>query len=121
MATVIPDSLSPPVDLVESPGVLFNYPDADVVLRSRGSQMFRVLKLYIIQSSSVLGELIQAPSDTSGAANSASAPTRLPEVQLSESSTILSSLLTFIFPVTPVLPSTLKEIMEVLRLPENTR
>ncbi|KAF8262673.1 hypothetical protein EI94DRAFT_663142 [Lactarius quietus] len=38
----------------------------------------------------------------------------LPEVQLSESSTILSSLLTFIFPETPILPSTLEETMELL-------
>jgi hypothetical protein len=114
MATITPDSPSPPADLVESSEVLFDYPDADVVLRSHGSQTFWVLKLYIIKSSSVLGELIQAASDISGLANSKSAPTRLPEVQLSESSTILSSLLTFIFPVTPILPSTLEETMELL-------
>ncbi len=114
MATVIPDSPSPPADLVESSKVLFDYPDADVVLRSRDSQTFRVLKLYIIKSSTVLGDLIQAASDTSDAANLASAQTQLPEVQLSESSAILFSLLTFVFPVTPVLPSTLDETMELL-------
>ncbi|SRR6266702_560546 len=114
MATVIPDSPSLPADLVESSKVLFNDPDADVVLRSRDSQTFRVLKLYIIRSSTVLGDLIQAASDTSDSANSASAQIQLPEVRLSESSAILSSLLTFIFPVTPVLPLTLEEMMELL-------
>ncbi|KAI9450611.1 hypothetical protein BJY52DRAFT_1191703 [Lactarius psammicola] len=117
MATVIPDSPMPPADpqVVESSEVLFDYPNADIVLYSRDSQMFRVLKLYIIESSSVLERLvIQAASDTSGAASSASTQTRLPEVHLSESSAILSSLLTFIFPVFPIPPSTLEEKMELL-------
>ncbi|KAH9018776.1 hypothetical protein EDB83DRAFT_172749 [Lactarius deliciosus] len=84
-----------------------------VVLRSRDSQTFRVLKLYIIRGSTVLGDLIRATSGSSGAAN-ISNNEELPEVQLSDSSTILSSLLTFIFPVPPVLPSTLEESMELL-------
>ena len=111
MATVIPDSAS---YLVESSEILFDDPNADVVLRSRDSQMFRVLKLYIIKSSPALGELIRAALITSGTANSETAPAQLPEVQLSENSSILSSLLTFIFPVTPVLPSTLEEMMDLL-------
>ncbi|KAI9441847.1 hypothetical protein H4582DRAFT_1935393 [Lactarius indigo] len=118
MITVIPDSpqASPSAvaELVESSKVLFDYPNADVVLRSRDSQTFRVLKLYLIKSSTVLGDLIQAETDTSDTSNSESTQTRLPEVQLPESSAILSSLLTFIFPVNPVLPSTLRETMELL-------
>ena len=115
MATVISNSPPPPVHPnVESIEALFDYPDADVVLRSRDSQTFRVLKLFIIKSSSVLSGLIQAASDTSVADDSASGQIRLPEVQLSESSTILSCLLTFIFPVTLILPSTLEETMELL-------
>ena len=115
--TVIPDSptlLPPPADPVEPSEVLFDYPGADVAIRSRDSRMFRVLKLYVMNSSSVLGELIQAACETSGAAISASAQIRLPEVQISESSAILSSLLSFIFPVTLILPSTLGESMELL-------
>ena len=117
MATDIPDSPSPPTGLAESSNVLFDDPDADVVLRSRDFQTFRVLKLYIIKSSSVLAELIPDapdPSGTASSANSGSHTPLLPEVQLPESSTILSSLLTFVFPVIPVLPSTLEETMEVL-------
>ncbi|KAH9174337.1 hypothetical protein EDB89DRAFT_2228136 [Lactarius sanguifluus] len=115
MAAVIQDPPSPPAGFVESSKILFDYPDADVVLRSHDFQMFRrVPKLYITNSSNVLGELIQAAPDTSDATDSASVQTRLPEVQLSERSAILSSLLTFIFPVNPVLPSNIEETMELL-------
>ena len=118
MATVIPDppspSPSPLADSVESSKVLFDDPDADVILRSRDLQTFRVLKLYIIRSSTVLGDLIRVATDTSGTANVASNEEQLPEVKLSEYGAILSSLLTFIYPVTPVLPSTLEETMELL-------
>ncbi|KAH9020935.1 hypothetical protein EDB85DRAFT_441518 [Lactarius pseudohatsudake] len=120
MATVTPDPPALPADLVEvEPSVepfqvLFDYPGADVVLRSRDSRTFRVLRLYIINSSSVLGELIQAQFDVSDAAASESAQTQLPEVHLPVSSAILSSLLTFIFPVIPTLPSTPEETMELL-------
>ncbi|KAH9024486.1 hypothetical protein EDB83DRAFT_2527196 [Lactarius deliciosus] len=113
MATVPPDTSYPQPDPDEPPHILFDDPDADVVLLSGDSQTFRVLKLFIIRSSTVLGKLIQAASK-SGAANSASAGTRLPEVQLSDSSAILSCLLTFIFPVPSVLPSSLDEKMELL-------
>ena len=115
MATVTLDSPSPQAnpEPVESSNPLFDDPEADVVLRSRDSHTFRVLKLYIIRSSTVLGDLIQAASDTSGT-NSSRSEERLPEVQLYDSDTILSSLLTFIFPVPPVLPSTLEETMELL-------
>ncbi len=116
MATISPDSPSLQADPepIASSNALFDDPEADVVLRSRDSQIFRVLKLYIIRSSTVLGDLIRAASDSSGAANVDSKEERLPEVQLYDSSTILSSLLTFIFPLPPLLPSTLEETIELL-------
>ncbi len=116
MATVPPDTSGsyPRTDPDESPQVLFDDPDTDIILRSGDSQIFRVLKLCIIRNSTVLGELIRTASNTSGAANSASDETRLPEVQLSDSGTILSCLLTFIFPVPSILPSSLDEKMELL-------
>lgn len=107
-------SPSPTADLAESSKVTFDDPDADVVLRCRDSQAFRVLKLYIIKSSSVLAELIRDACDPSGVASSTNAQAQLPEVQLPEYSAIISSLLTFVFPVTPVVPSTLEETMELL-------
>ena len=117
MAAITPDSPSPQAnpETVESINPLFNDPEADVVLRSRDSHTFRVIKLYIIETSTVLGDLIRAASDSDTSnGNVARNEERLPEVQLCESGTILSSLLTFIFPVPPVLPSTLEEAMELL-------
>ena len=117
MAAITPDSPSPQAnpETVESINPLFNDPEADVVLRSRDSHTFRVIKLYIIKTSTVLGDLIRAASDSDTSnGNVARNEERLPEVQLCESGTILSSLLTFIFPVPPVLPSTLEETMELL-------
>ncbi len=120
-------------DSNELPDVLFDDPNADVVLHSDDGHSFRVLKLYIIRCSTILGELIQAASDSFGAANPASADSeeqlprnesrpkkkrkiQLPEVQLSDRGTILSCLLTFIFPVPSVLPSSLEEEMELLSI-----
>ena len=114
MATVPSDTSYPRAHPDESSQVLFDDPDADVILRSGDYQTFRVLKLYIIRSSTVLEELIRTASNASGATNFASAGARLPEVQLSDSGTILSCLLTFIFPVPSVLPSSLEEKMKLL-------
>ena len=85
-------------------------PDADVILCSREHRKFRVLKLYVTKVSPVLRELIQSAS-TSHAANRASS---LPSVQLSDSGVILSSLLTLILPMFPVLPSTLENTIVLL-------
>lgn len=116
MTAITPSSPSPQADPdpVGPSNALFDDPEADVVLLSRDGQKFRVVKHYIIRSSTVLSDLIRAASDTSGTATVASNEERLPEVQLYVSSTILSSLLTFIFPILPVLPSTLEETMELL-------
>jgi len=91
--------------------LLFEFRGADFILRSHDSHHFRVPKSYIVNSSPVLDELIKdaldAPDATLGEAH-------LPVVQLPESGEILHSLLTFIFPATPILPSTPEKIMELL-------
>ena len=104
--------------------LLFDYPEADVVLRSSDSHEFRVLKLYIIHSSPILGEkLLLPPSprpEPSASAISvessiegtvANAPCI---IQLPIEGAIIFSLLTYIFPVPPVLPSSVETIMELL-------
>ena len=68
-------------------------------------------KSYIVNSSPVLDELIQRALDTP---NDVHSETPLPVVQLNESGDILHSLLTFIFPVTPLVPSTTEKVMELL-------
>jgi hypothetical protein len=88
--------------------ILFDFPGADIILRSHDSYHFRVPKAYIFNSSPVLGEIIQRTLD------SATPEAPLPVVQLPEGSEIILCLLTFIFPVTSPLPSALDKTMEVL-------
>ena len=90
---------------------LFDFPGADIILRSSDSYHLQVPKTYIFNSSPVLGKLIRAALDSSGNANP---ETLFPVVQLPESGKILRCLFTFNFPVDPLLPSIPEEIMELL-------
>jgi hypothetical protein len=85
-------------------------PDADIILRSCDHHEFRVLKLHLTKISPVLREPIQSASSP----HIANATSSLPSIQLSDSATTLSSLLTFILPMLPVLPSTLEHTMILL-------
>ena len=91
--------------------LLFDYPNADLIIRSQDHYHLRVLKAIIVINSPILSELIQNTFDPPGKAN---AEASLPVVHLPESGETFRHLLTFIFPVTPLLPSTPKEIMELL-------
>src|ERR1700761_3719479 len=115
MSTVAPEIL-PTGPVVSLDKLLFDYPGADIILRSCDSYEFRVLKVYIFHSSPVLGEWVLAtdhpqpgaiiPADT--------AATSLPVTQLPDSGAVLFSLLTYVFPVQPILPSTVEQVMELL-------
>ena len=94
--------------------LLFDYPGADVILRSQDAYQFRVPKIYIANSSLILGDLIQRTLDPPRDPNAEASPASLPVVQLPESGEILRCLLTFIFPVTPHIPSTPEDIMKLL-------
>jgi hypothetical protein len=108
----VPERSSPNEVSVES--LHFDYPGSDIVLRSRDSHDFHVPKLYIINSSPVLRELIlQSKSNTSGVP-SGEEQEKFPVIKLPESGATLHSLLTFIFPVVSTLPSTSERIMELL-------
>ncbi|KAH8979971.1 hypothetical protein EDB86DRAFT_3052415, partial [Lactarius hatsudake] len=106
----------PSCPVVSLEKLLFDYPGADVILRSCDSHEFRILKMYIFHSSAVLGERILAadnpqpgiaiPSDIAAAS--------LPVVRLPDSGAVLFSILTYIFPVQPILPSTVEQVMELL-------
>src|SRR5712691_1971705 len=91
--------------------LLFEFPGADIILHSRDSHYFRVPKSYIINCSLVLKELTRRaskpPDDSRGEVS-------LPMVQLPERGEILHSLLTFIFPVSPLVPPTTEKAMELL-------
>jgi hypothetical protein len=108
--STVPTEASSTVDepLANTP---FDYPGADIILRSQDSHHFQVPKTFITNNSPVLGELIRrtlgAPSDTN-------AGVPLPVVQLPDSGKFLHYLLTFIFPVTPAIPLTHEGAMELL-------
>ena len=91
--------------------LLFDYAGADVILRSHDSHHLRLPKSYIVHCSPVLDDLIQ---EASNLPDDARGTTSLPVVQLPESGAVLHSLLTFIFPLTPLVPSTTEEAMELL-------
>jgi hypothetical protein len=115
MSTVAPeDASTTDRRLVIQP---FDHLGADIVLRSQDSHHIQVLKIYIANSSPILKELIKV-LDSSGNAN---AEEPLPVLQLPESGEILQCLLTFIFPVTPRVPSTLQQIMELLSVAQKYR
>ena len=115
--------LSHPVISYEN--LLFDYPEADVILRSRDSYEFRVLKIYIVHSSLILGEEVlisptPQPKPTSSTipaesdVDSGPSTSVHPVVQLPIDGAVLFSLLTYIFPVPPVLPSTVEQVLELL-------
>jgi hypothetical protein len=110
MSVVLPEAASTTDEPLAN--LLFDYPGADVILRSQGAHNFRVPKIYIENSSSVLSELIRKALDSPSTAN---VDASLPVVQLpSKRGEIIHCLLTFIFPVIPLLPSTLEEVMELI-------
>ena len=104
--------------------LLFDYPEADVILRSRDSYEFRVLKLYIVHSSPILGDklllspnpqLEPAASAIPAESNEEGTAVNVPcVVQLPVDGAILLSLLSYIFPVQSILPSTEEQTMELL-------
>ncbi|KAI9434596.1 hypothetical protein H4582DRAFT_2175210 [Lactarius indigo] len=115
MSTHAPET-PPSGPVISLENLLFDYPGADSILRSCDSYEFRVLKIYIFHSSPVLGREVLAadnpqpgiaiPTDTTAAS--------LPVVQLPDSGAVIFSLLTYIFPVQPILPSTVEHVMELL-------
>ena len=94
----------------------FDFADADIILRSGNSRDFRVLKLFIAKSSPVLNELIQTAPDSAVPAPPPStiSTISLPVIHMSESDAILHSLLTFVLPMPPVLPTSVEEVLELL-------
>jgi hypothetical protein len=93
--------------------LLFDYPGADIILRSQDSYHFQVPKTPIINSSPVLGDFIRRTLDSFTDAN-ADVSESLLVVQLPESGEIIHSLLTFTFHVTPLMPSSHEEALELL-------
>ena len=101
------------MDEAPSTEEIFDFPDADIILRSSNSRNFRVLKLFITKSSPVLDKIIQSASDSAVSVPPAGT-IPLPVIHVPESGAILYSLLTFVLPVPPVLPPSVEETLELL-------
>jgi hypothetical protein len=115
MSTTATEAL-PSHPVISHENLLFDYPEADTILRSRDSYEFRVLKIYIVHSSPILGEkVLISPTPHPGPTSSTvPAESDVAVVQFPIDGAILFSLLTYIFPVPPVLPSTVEQVMELL-------
>ncbi len=109
--SIVPPETPEPNEVVSAETFHFDFPGSDLVLRSCDSHDFCVLRLYIANISPILRELLQSAPHCYDTTHGEEP---LPVVKLSERGTIISSLLTFIFPVAPVLPSTTEQIMELL-------
>ncbi|KAH9174304.1 hypothetical protein EDB89DRAFT_564632 [Lactarius sanguifluus] len=116
MPIVVCPETPEPNEVVSDETLHFNYPGSDIALRTSDSHDFRVPKLNIDICSPILRKLIRSVSTPPDVPNGA-----LPVVELPESKAILYSLLTFIFPVASVLPSTTEKIMELLAVAQKYR
>jgi hypothetical protein len=105
-----PNLLPPPVPRADDTSK-FNYPGSDIILRSQDSHNFPLPKIVIVICSPVLRDLIESVSNLSVVPDGEE---HLPVVNIPESKETLYHLLTFIFPITPVLPPTAEKIMELL-------
>ncbi|KAH8983108.1 hypothetical protein EDB92DRAFT_1611605 [Lactarius akahatsu] len=128
MSTPVP--LSPSTSLPDPLGKFSLPPRADIILRSSDSHDFPVQKLYVVDSSLVLGKQIMAatchsigPDSEATCVDGETKDTlfQVPVVPVAENHTIISSLLTFVFPVSPILPPTIEQILELLSVAEKYR
>ena len=99
-----------------SSNLLLDYPGADIIICSQDSYHFRVPKTSIINTSPILGELIRRTLDSPDdhVNRTLNPEASLPVVRLPESGDILHCLLTFLFHITQLVPSTHEKIMELL-------
>ncbi|KAI9441867.1 hypothetical protein H4582DRAFT_1421637 [Lactarius indigo] len=109
MPIVVCPETPEPNEVISDETLHFNYPGSDIVLRTNDSHDFRMHKLYIEICSPILRKFIRNVSTPPNFPDGA-----LPVVELPESKATLYSLLTFIFPVASILPSTPEKIMELL-------
>ena len=131
MSTVSPESSpgSPSGPALSLENLLLDscldYPESQgaVILRSQDSYEYHVPKIYLIHSSPILKqEILISPNSQGTSVISAELDVEGPKgtanahrvVQLPVYNTTLTSLLSYIFPVQPILPSTTEQIMELL-------
>ncbi|KAI0264109.1 hypothetical protein BC834DRAFT_270486 [Gloeopeniophorella convolvens] len=102
-------------------GVPFNYPDADLIVRSSDGVDFRVYRAVLERSSPLFSKMLLEQRDSNimttvdaGSGKARLSPNTLPVLRLPESKTTIHVLLTFIFPVPSCLPATFEDTIPVL-------
>jgi hypothetical protein len=114
--SIVPPVPPAPSEVISDETLHFDYPGSDIVLRSElcDSHKFRVPRLYLVNCSPILREIIERSVSNISELPNGEEREPLPVVKLKENGATIYSLLTLIFPVAPILPSTSEEIMELL-------
>jgi hypothetical protein len=86
-----------------------NVPDANIILRSSDQAYFPVRKSVLAMSSPFFANLFSAPQSSDGELIDG-----LPVVQLSEDAGVLGILVSLLYPISPVPPSTYEEVFALL-------
>ncbi|KAI9435059.1 hypothetical protein H4582DRAFT_1817840 [Lactarius indigo] len=84
-------------------------PDANIILRSSDQVNFRVHKSLLAMSSSFFDDLLSLPQPPDGEIVDG-----LPVVQLSEDAYLLNSLVSLLYPIPPVIPSSYEKVFALL-------
>ncbi|KAI0264111.1 hypothetical protein BC834DRAFT_270692 [Gloeopeniophorella convolvens] len=114
-----PAAAGPVTDSQDHLTGFFDYPDPDIIFRSSDLHEFRLRKVYVVESSTVLRHLLTQTTPEARLPDAPPTPAEdgsasLPVVQLPDSSLILSSLFSFVFPVLSVLPPEVDQVMELI-------
>ncbi len=84
-------------------------PDADIILRSSDQVPFRVHKMLLVMSSPFFKDLLSLPQPTDGELVDG-----IPVVQLSERAGLLTSLVSFFYPIDPIVPDSYEKAFALL-------
>ena len=99
----------PQINPVISPLELSDLSDANLVIRSSDLVDFRVHKLVLVVASPFFKDLLSLPQPSDSESVDG-----LPVVQLHENSELLSSLISMLYPVRPVIPSSYDKVLSLL-------
>jgi BTB/POZ domain len=103
------DDPQPQTNSTTSPHQPFDAPDANFIIRSSDNVNFRVHKSLLAMVSPFFKDLLSLPQPPDGEIVDG-----LPVVQLPESSELLNSLLSVIYPVPTVVPDSYEKVLYVL-------
>jgi hypothetical protein len=92
-----------------SPPPTFDVPDANIIIRSSDLVDFRVHKSVLIMTSPFFSDLLSLPQPSDSETFDG-----LPVIQLSEDSELLNTLVSILYPVRTVIPSSYEKVLYLL-------